>query len=58
MQPDPIVEEIHKIREEISKEAGDDIREIAKAAKARQAQSGRKSVRLPPKKAKALPRAS
>lgn len=58
MEPDPIVEEIHVIREALSKASGDDIRKIAEAAKARQAQSGRKAVRLPPRKAKAAQKAT
>ena len=58
MEPDPIIEEIHAIREALSKASGDDIRKIAEAAKARQAQSGRKAVRLPPRKAKAARKAS
>jgi hypothetical protein len=56
MPPDLIVEEIHAIREALSKESGDDIRKIAEAAKARQAQSGRKAVRLPPRKARPVQR--
>jgi len=58
MEPDPIIEEIHAIREALSKASGDDIRKIAEAAKVRQAQSGRKTVRLPPRKAKAAQKAS
>ncbi len=58
MKPDPIVEEIHKAREALSKASDDDIRKIAEAAKARQAQSGRKAVRLPPRKPKDVQRAS
>ena len=58
MEPDPIVEEIHAIREALSKASGDDIRKIAEAAKARQAQSGRKAVRLPLRKPKAERKAS
>ena len=58
MKSDTIIEEIHAIREALSKASGDDIRQIAEAAKARQAQSGRKSVRLPPRKAKATLKAS
>jgi len=50
MLPDRIVEEIHAIRETLSKASDDDIRQIAEAAKARQVQSGRKVVRLPPRK--------
>lgn len=58
MPPDLIVEEIHAIREALSKESDDDIRKIAEAAKARQAQSGRKAVRLPPRKARPVQKAS
>lgn len=58
MEPDPIIEEIHAVREALSKASGDDIRKIAEAAKGRQVQSGRKPVRLPPRKAKAARRAS
>ncbi len=58
MKPDPIIEEIHAIREALSKASGDDIRKIAEAAKARQVQSGRKAVRLPPRKVPAERKAS
>ena len=58
MEPDSIIEEIHAIREALSKASGDDIRKIAEAAIARQAESGRKLVRLPPRKVKATRKAS
>ena len=58
METDPIIEEIHAVREALSKESGHDIRKIAEAAKARQTESGRKTVRLPPRKAKATRKAS
>jgi hypothetical protein len=58
MLPDPIVEEIHKIREALSQASGDDIRKIAEAAKARQAESGRKAVRLPPREPRPARKAS
>ena len=58
MEHDPIIDEIHAIREALSRESHHDIRKIAEAAKARQAESGRKSVRLPPRKAKAARKAS
>lgn len=54
MASDPILDEIHAVREALSRAAGHDIRKIADAAKARQAESGKKSVRLPPRKAKAV----
>ena len=58
MEPDPIIEEIHAIRDALSKASGDDIRKIAEAAKARQVQSGQPAVRLPPRRAKAARKAS
>lgn len=58
MTPDPIIEEIHAIREALSRVSGDDIRTIAEAAKARQAESDRKTVRLPPRMAKVTRKAS
>jgi hypothetical protein len=58
MPTDLIVDEIHAIRETLSKASGDDIRKIAEAAKARQTQSGRKAERLPPRKARSLRKAS
>lgn len=58
MEPDPIIEEIHAVRETLSKASGDDIRKIAEAAKARHAESGRKTVRLSPRKVKAARKAS
>ena len=45
---DPIVDEIHAIREAIAKTTNDDLRKIAEAARSRQAASGRKVVGLPP----------
>lgn len=58
MEPDPILEEIHAVRKTLSSASGDDIRRIAEAAKARQAESGRKAVRLPPREAKPTRQAS
>lgn len=58
MEPDPIIEEIHAIRDALSRESGDDIRRIAEAAKARQRKSGREAVRLPPRKPNAAQKAS
>jgi hypothetical protein len=58
MERDPIVEEIHTIREALSRASGDDIRKIAEAAQARQAEGGRKAVRLPRRKARATRKAS
>ncbi|MBI4705003.1 MAG: hypothetical protein HY744_28180 [Deltaproteobacteria bacterium] len=58
MERDPIVEEIHAMREALSKAAGDDIRKIAEAAKARHVQGGRGAVRMPPRQAKTARKAS
>jgi hypothetical protein len=58
MPTDLIVEEIHVIREALSKASDDDIRKIAEAARARQAQGGRKAERLPPRKVRPLRKAS
>ena len=58
MPTDPILEEIHANREALSKASGDDIRKIAEAAKTRQMQSGRNAVRLPPRKARPVQKAS
>jgi hypothetical protein len=47
---DPIVDEVRAIRDAIAKEFDYDIEKLAQAIKAREAQSGRKVVRLPPRK--------
>ncbi len=51
MVRDPLVDEIHIFREEISKESGDNMERIAAAARQRQERSGSESVvvRLEPK---------
>ena len=58
MPTDLIVEEIHLIREALSKASDDDIRKIAEAAKARQTQSGRKAQQPPPREVRHLHKAS
>ncbi len=58
MKPDPIIEEIHAIREALSRASGHDIRKIAEAAKVRQAESGRTTVGRPPRKVKGARKAS
>jgi hypothetical protein len=58
MPTDPIVEEVHAIREALSRASGDDIRKIAEAARARQEKSGRKPERLPPRKVRLTKKAS
>ena len=52
MTKDPIVEEVHAIREELAKEAGDDLRRIVEAARTRQQASAKDHavVTLPPKR--------
>jgi hypothetical protein len=58
MESAPIIEEPHSIRETLSRVSDNNIRKIAEAAKARQAESGRKAVRLSPRKTKAARKAS
>ena len=55
---DPIVDEIHAIREAMAKASNDDLRKIADAARSRQAASGRKVVKLPPRRATTAKKAS
>jgi hypothetical protein len=45
----PILDEIHAVREALAKESGYDAEKIAEAARTRQAKSGRKAVTLPPR---------
>jgi hypothetical protein len=55
---DPIIEEIHAIREAIAEASGYDLEKIAEAARKRQAESGRKTVTLPPRPAITFKKAS
>lgn len=55
---DPIIEEIHAVREKIAREADYDIEKILEAARARQAADGQKTVRLPPKRVEPAKKAS
>jgi hypothetical protein len=57
-KPDPIVDEVRAARDAIAKESDYDVEKLAQAIKAREAQSGRKFVRLPPKKPVVVPKAS
>jgi hypothetical protein len=50
LSPDPIVQEIHATREAIARASDDDLEKIAQAARARQAESGRRVVSLPPRR--------
>ena len=49
MAADPIVEEIHAIREEIARRHGYDLDAIVEAFREASAQSGRRVVTLPPR---------
>jgi hypothetical protein len=51
MQPDPVVESIHRIREEYAKRFGNDLHAICEDARAKQGKDGRKVVRLRPRPA-------
>lgn len=51
---DPIIEEIHKVRDALARESGYDAEKIAEAARKRQAESGRGAVTLPPRPTSAV----
>jgi len=55
---DPIIEEIHAVREEIARQSGNDLEKILEAARARQAGSGLPAVRLNPRKPEPIKKAS
>jgi hypothetical protein len=55
---DPIVEEIHAVRADLAREAEYDLEKLLEAARARQAASGLKAVRLPPREAALAKKAS
>jgi len=48
--PNPIIEELHRIREEISRESGDDMKKIAQAVNQKQTKANPELhvLRLPP----------
>jgi hypothetical protein len=50
MTEDPIVEEVHRIREAIAGRFNNDLQAIADDAKRRQAESARDTVALPPQR--------
>ena len=54
---DPIIEEIHAVREQLAREADYDLEKMFEAARARQKASGLQAVRLPPREAEATKRA-
>jgi hypothetical protein len=55
---DPIIEELHEIREAIAKASDNDLKRIADAARVRQQDSGNEVVRLPPKQVDGAQKAS
>lgn len=55
---DPIIEEIHAIREELARKANYDIEKMLEAARARQKASGLQAVRLPPREVEPAKKAS
>lgn len=55
---DPIIEEIHAVREELARQADYDLDRMFEAARKRQAASGLKAVRLPPRKPQPAKKAS
>ena len=55
---DPMIDEIHAIREAIAKASNDDLEKIAEAARSRQKESGRTAVRLPPRRTDSAKKAS
>jgi hypothetical protein len=58
LRSDPIVDEIHAIRDAIAKASDNDLRKIAEAARSRQRESGRQAVKFPPRRASAAKKAS
>jgi hypothetical protein len=55
---DPIIEEIHAVREEMAREADYDLDKILEAARERELASGVQTVQLPPRKPLPIKRAS
>lgn len=59
MKPkDPIIEELHKFREDFAREHNYDIKRIARAFQDAEAASGRKVVTLEPRRTQRTKRAS
>jgi hypothetical protein len=57
IRPDPIVDEVHRIRRKIAKQFGYDLHAICDEARKRDKKDGRKTVRLPPRPAVSTRRA-
>jgi len=55
---DPIIDEIHAIRDAIANASDNDLQKIAESARSRQKASGRQGVKLPPKRARTSKKAS
>ena len=49
MPTDPIIDEIHAVREALAEAAGYDADRVAEAARKRERESGRTAVTLPPR---------
>lgn len=52
---DPIVEEVRRVRDELAAKAGYDLDKVIKMTRDSQKRSGRKFVRLPPKRIASVP---
>ena len=50
MPDDTVMNEMHRIKEQIAEQHGNDLRAIAEAAKAARKGSGKPAVRRPPKR--------
>jgi hypothetical protein len=55
---DPIIDEIHAIRDAIAKASDNDLQKIAAAARARQQVSGRQALKLPARRTATAKKAS
>ena len=55
MAHDPIIEEVRRIREEIAREHGCDVKAIVRALQQDESKSGREFVTLPPKRISTTP---
>jgi hypothetical protein len=55
---DPIIDEIHAIRDALARASGNDLQKIAEAARSRQKASGRQGVKPRPKRARTAKNAS
>lgn len=55
---DPIIEEIHAVRDDLARAADYDIEKMLEAARERQAASGAPAVRLPPRNTERVKKAS